>query len=88
MYKSEMINIESGIFQGDSSSPLLFCVSIIPVSIVIKNENKQYLERIIVEIGICCDQNLQKKLEEKRTKHVKLAVEISKLRRWRTVNER
>ena len=28
------------------------------------------------------DQNLKKKLQEKRTKYVKLAVELSKLRGW------
>ena len=46
-------------------------------------DNKQSMEVTIVEIGICCDQNLQRKMEEKRSKYVKLAVEISKLRQWR-----
>ena len=46
-------------------------------------ENKRTREGIIVEIGICLDQNLKKKLEEKRTKHVKLAMELSKLRGWK-----
>ena len=41
------------------------------------------MEGTIVEIGICCDQNLQRKMEEKRSKYVKLAVEISKVRQWR-----
>ena len=45
-------------------------------------ENKRTREGTIVEIGICLDQNLKKKLEEKRTKYVKMAMELSKLHGW------
>ena len=39
-------------------------------------ENKRTREGTTVEIGICLAQNLKKKLEEKRTKYVKLAMEL------------
>ena len=45
-------------------------------------EKKRTREGTIVEIGICLDQNLKKKLEEKRTKYVKMAMELSKLHGW------
>ena len=35
-------------------------------------ETKRTREGTIVEIGICLDQNLKKKLEEKRTMYVRL----------------
>ena len=41
------------------------------------------MEGVIVELGVCLEQNIQKKLSEKREKYVKLAMELSKLRRWR-----
>ena len=46
-------------------------------------ENKWTMEGVIVEVGICLEQNIQKKLNEKREKYVRLAMELSKLRRWR-----
>ena len=51
-------------------------------------ENKWTREGTIVEIGISLDQNLKKKLAEKRTKYVKLAMELSRLRgrqKWKIV---
>ena len=51
-------------------------------------ENKWTREGTIVEKWISLDQNLKKKLEEKRTKYVKLAMELSKLRdrqKWKIV---
>ena len=46
-------------------------------------ENMWTMEGIIVELGLCLEQNIQKKLNEKREKYVRLAMELSKLRRWR-----
>ena len=46
------------------------------------------MEGVIVELGICLEQNIQKKLSEKREKYVRLAMELSKLRRlqnWKKV---
>ena len=37
-----LCNIRSGIFQGDSLSPLLFIVALIPLSIILNNTNKGY----------------------------------------------
>ena len=36
------INISSGIFQGDSLSPILFCVTLMPLSKVINNTGYGY----------------------------------------------
>ena len=41
-------------------------------------ENKRAREGTILEIAIILDQNLKKKVEEKRTKYVKLGMELSK----------
>ena len=37
-----VINIKGGIFQGDSLSPLLFVLALMPLSIVLRNINKGY----------------------------------------------
>ena len=36
------INIRRGIFQGDSLSPLLFVISLIPLSLILRKCNAQY----------------------------------------------
>ena len=36
------ININSGIFQGDSLSPILFCVTLIPLSKLLNNTGYGY----------------------------------------------
>ena len=38
----ENIKIKSGIYQGDSLSPLLFCVTLFPLSSILNNTNKGY----------------------------------------------
>jgi len=38
-----VINIKRGIFQGDSLSPLLFVLALMPLSIVLRNINKGYV---------------------------------------------
>ena len=40
-------------------------------------ENKWTMEGVIVELGICLEQNIQK-----MSKYVRLAMEVIKLRRW------
>ena len=45
-------------------------------------ENKRTREGTLYNIGICLDQNLKNMVEEKRTKYVQLAMELSKLRGW------
>ena len=40
--KSDKININSGIFQGDSLSPLLFCLSLIPLTNELNNTRYGY----------------------------------------------
>ena len=45
-------------------------------------ENMWTMEGVIVELGICLRQSIQKTLSEKREKYVRLTVELSKLRRW------
>ncbi len=37
------VNIKNGIFQGDSMSPLLFCMSLFPLTNEMRNMNKGYL---------------------------------------------
>ena len=41
--KSKPMKINSGIFQGDSLSPLLFCLSLIPLSKKKKKLNRIWL---------------------------------------------
>ena len=40
--KSRRINIDSGIFQGDSLSPLLFCLALAPLSMLLNNTKEGY----------------------------------------------
>ena len=40
--KSRRININSGIFQGDSLSPLLFCLALAPLSTLLSNTKQGY----------------------------------------------
>jgi hypothetical protein len=42
LIETEDIEIQCGIFQGDSLSPLLFCVSLIPVTEQLKKLNTGY----------------------------------------------
>ena len=39
---SDNINIKRGIFQGDSLSPLLFCISLIPISLELSSSGYGY----------------------------------------------
>ena len=39
---SDNINIKRGIFQGDSLSPLLFCISLIPLSLELNSLGYEY----------------------------------------------
>ena len=41
--KSEKIKIRRGIFQGDALSPLLFCVCIIPVTLMLRKMKLGYM---------------------------------------------
>nr|CAH7767457.1 unnamed protein product [Callosobruchus chinensis] len=35
--RTELVSFERGVFQGDSLSPLLFCISLLPLSIALRN---------------------------------------------------
>ena len=35
--RTELVSFKRGVFQGDSLSPLLFCISLLPLSIALKN---------------------------------------------------
>ena len=37
--RTEVVSIRRGVFQGDSLSPLLFCISLLPLSVVLRNTN-------------------------------------------------
>ena len=42
MYETNNLNINNGIFQGDSLSLLPFCIALIPLSIEVKNTHDRH----------------------------------------------
>jgi len=44
LIETEDIKIQFGIFQGDSLSPLLFCICLIPLTEYLKRLNTEYEE--------------------------------------------
>nr|CAI5854349.1 unnamed protein product [Callosobruchus analis] len=45
--RTELVTFKRGVFQGDSSSPLLFCISLLPLSITLKNTKDTPVARSI-----------------------------------------
>ena len=72
---SREIKISSGIFQGDSVSPLLFCIALAPLSSLLKESNYGYKisNTIIIHLFYMDDLKTYAKSDDKTRKaYVKL----------------
>ncbi|KAL0809154.1 hypothetical protein ABMA28_011389 [Loxostege sticticalis] len=88
------IQIKNGIFQGDSLSPLWFCLALNPLSGLLSQQNDKtihynkpdiiLLDKLnkttyLIDIAIPNSHNIQKSITEKTTKYTDLKQEIQRL---------
>jgi hypothetical protein len=79
--QSRLIKIKRGIFQGDSLSPLLFCIALIPITIELNRSHCGYqihgTERKISHLLYMDDLKLIGRSEEELTNEIQIVTTLS-----------